>query len=130
MIPVIGFPEDSFSYTVNESQPIEFSCQAIGIPAPTISWYRNDVLFDENFNDRISIDPPAITPPEGPNDVFSVLRTLTLNSTMDNDSDTYTCVADNGNSRMPCDPDMQDFELVVNGTFSLFYCGSYLSSGE
>ena len=110
MIPEIIFPGEGFSYTVNEFQPIAFVCVATGIPAPTISWYRNGVIFNETTNNRISISPPIETQP---NDIFSVLRTLTIDPTRDSDSDTYTCVADNGNRRMS--NDTLDFELFVRG---------------
>ena len=113
VVPEIVLPGPGFSYIVNEFQPIAFVCQATGIPAPTINWYRNGILFDEASNNRVSIATPGVSPPEGPNDVFSVLRTLTFESTRDDDSDTYTCVADNGNRRMP--NDTLDFELFVNG---------------
>ena len=50
--------------------------------------------------------------------VYSVSRTLMLADTVDGDSDTYTCVADNivGN-------DSQEFEIVVQselGQFEVF----------
>ena len=112
MVPVIVAPAVDSTLSTNEGQLIEFSCRATGIPAPTISWYRNSILFN---NDRTDIDPPVITPPEDSNDVYTVRRTLILDPTMDSDSGTYTCVADNGNRRTP--NVTRDFELFVRGRF-------------
>ena len=112
MVPEIVLPGEGFLYIVNEFQPIVFVCGATGIPAPTVNWYRNDVILNEATNNRVSIAPPSITQPD---DVFSVLHTLTIDSTRDSDSDTYTCVADNGNRRMP--NDTLNIELFVRGTF-------------
>ena len=76
---------------------------------------RNGVLLDENVDPRISLsnppDPEAF-PTTGGN-IYSVSRNLIISNTRDNDSDTYTCVASNGNARTP--NVTQDFELVVQG---------------
>ena len=47
-----------------------------------------------------------------------VSRNLTLDSTMDADSGTYTCLAFNGNAVTPSVT--QDFELFVNGKLDLY----------
>ena len=70
---------------------------------------------DENSDPRVTLSnrtDPVRTPGIG-GYIYSVSRTLTLDTTVDADSGTYTCVADNGNMRMP--NDTQDFELFVNG---------------
>jgi len=76
---------------------------------------RNGVLLDENVDTRISLsnhsDPEVFSTTGG--DIYSVSRNLTISNTRDNDSDTYTCVASNGNTRTPSVT--QDFELVVQG---------------
>ena len=110
MVPQITFIQN---YTVNGFQPAIFECRATGIPAPSIDWYRNGDLLNEAFDSRISLSEPMMTEPATSNDVYEVVRTLTFNSTRDNDTDTYTCVAGNGNVRMP--NVTQDFELFVRG---------------
>ena len=76
---------------------------------------RNGVLLDENVDSRISLsnpsDPEAFPITGG--DIYSVSRNLTISNVRDNDSDTYTCVASNGNVVTP--NVTQDFELVVQG---------------
>ena len=110
MVPQITFIQN---YTVNRFQSAIFECRATGIPAPSIDWYRNGDLLNEAFDSRISLSEPMMTEPATSNDVYEVVRTLTFNSTRDNDTDTYTCVAGNGNVRMP--NVTQDFELFVRG---------------
>jgi len=76
---------------------------------------RNGVLLDENVDPRISLsnpsDPELMSTTRG--DIYSVSRNLTISNTRDNDSDTYTCVASNGNARTPSVT--QDFELIIQG---------------
>ena len=112
MVPEIIFTEN---YTVNQFDEVTFECRATGIPAPYINWYRNGVLLDEAMDSRISLSDPVVTPPVTSDDVYEVYRNLTFNSTRDDDTDTYTCVAGNGNARMP--NVTQDFELFVRGMF-------------
>ena len=116
---MILFPDDDTTFMVDEERQIDIPCNATGLPAPTISWYRNGVIIN---------DPRFIfgTPDEmlGADGVYTVMRTLTLMGAQDADSDNYTCVAENGNARMP--RVMQDFELIVNGklNFNTYYCGT------
>ena len=110
VVPEIIFTED---YIVNQFEEVTFECRATGIPAPYINWYRNDNLLNEAFDSRISLSDPVVTQPETSSDVYEVYRTLTFNSTRDADTDTYTCVASNGNARMP--NVTQNFELFVRG---------------
>ena len=76
---------------------------------------RNGVLLGENVDSRISLsnpsDPEAFPTTGG--DIYSVSRNLTISNTRDNDSDTYTCVASNGNARTPSVT--QDFDLIIQG---------------
>ena len=112
MIPNITFPlESNFTYTVNETDPVTFTCSATGIPPPEITWIRNGVPFS---NTRVTLSNPTM--PE----LYStdgVSRNLTLANTVDADSGTYTCVASNGNAVTP--NDTQDFELFVNGKLNI-----------
>ena len=71
----------------NESNPVTFSCQAIGEPLPTISWYFNDVMInssDENeYNISTSLNGTAVT------------SILTVVNAQSSDVGTYTCIAEN-----------------------------------
>ena len=115
VVPSILIPPVNFTYVVNETDPVIFMCSATGIPPPEITWMRNGVLLDENVDSRISLsnpsDPEAFPTTGG--DIYSVSRNLTISNTRDNDSDTYTCVASNGNARTPSVT--QDFELIIQG---------------
>ena len=45
MILEVVFPNNSFAgYVVNVTDPVTFECIAIGIPPPTIQWFRGDKL--------------------------------------------------------------------------------------
>ena len=105
----------NLTYVVNETDPVIFMCSATGIPPPEITWMRNGVLLDENVDPRIGLSNPSdpeVFPTTGGN-IYSVSRNLTISNTRDNDSDTYTCVASNGNARTPSVT--QDFELIIQG---------------
>ena len=106
--------DDGFTYTVNENDPVTFTCSATGIPPPEITWMRNGAPFNQS-NTRVTLsDPtmPELFSTSGGN-IYFVSRNLTLDNTMDDDSGTYTCVASNGNAVDPTD--MQNFELFVRG---------------
>ena len=115
MVPNITLPPDGLVYTVNETDPVTFTCSATGIPPPEITWMRNGVVLNESVDSRISLSNPSDpeTVPTAGGNIFSVSRTLTISNTRDNDSDTYTCVASNGNTMTPSVT--QNFELFVNG---------------
>ena len=115
VIPNITFPLDNtFTYTVNEADPVTFTCSATGIPPPEITWMRNGVPFS---NTRVTLSNPTMPElysTDGGN-IYFVSRNLTLANTMDADSGTYTCVASNGNAVTPTVT--QDFELIVQGMY-------------
>ena len=112
VVPNITFPPDGLEYTVNETDPVTFTCLATGIQPPNITWMRNGVVLDESVDSRISLsnpsDPETISTAGG--NISSVSRSLILSNTRDNDSDTYTCVASNAAANVT-----QDFDLVVQG---------------
>ena len=116
VVPNITFPvDDGFTYTVNETDPVTFTCSATGIPPPEITWMRNGVVLNESADSRISLGNPSDpeTVPTAGGNISTVSRSLTISSTRDNDSDNYTCVASNGNTVTP--NVTQNFGLFVNG---------------
>jgi len=131
VVPSILFPLLNFTYVVNETDPVTFMCSATGIPPPEITWTKNGVLLDDNLDPHISLspsDPELVSTTSG--NIYSVSRNLTISNTRDNDSDTYTCVASNGNARTP--NVTQEFELVVQGMPQLYsllpeYCCCVIS---
>ena len=92
-----------------------FECTASGIPAPTISWYRNGTELSGNSHITLSNHTASTLVQVDGGMVYNVSRTLMLADTRDADSDNYTCVALNivGN-------DSQEFELIVQSELGLF----------
>ena len=124
--PNITSPTDGFTLTVNETEVAIFACTATGIPVPTISWYRNVTELSGDSHITLSNHTaPSLVQGDG-GMVYTVSRTLMLADTRDDDSDTYTCVADNvvGN-------DSQEFEVDVQselGQFQLSVCSDFFFS--
>jgi len=112
VVPSILMPPVNFVYTVNETDPVIFTCSVTGIPPPEVTWMRNGVPFS---NSRVTLSDPTMPEfylTDGGN-IYFVSRNLTLDNTMDADSGTYTCVASNENAVTP--NVTQGFELSVNG---------------
>ena len=89
-------------YFVNETLAVTFSCNATGIPPPTIQWYRDQTLLsgtigsdfnDTDLNSRVVVDDPNVESSLG--EVSSVSRSLTVMNAMDGDTGTYRCEATN-----------------------------------
>ena len=118
VVPRIAFPPMNFTYVVDETNSVTFTCSTTGIPRPEITWIRNEMPFDQR-NTRVTLSNHSeqIVSTDG-GDIFFVNRSLTLDNTMDADSGTYTCVASNGNAVDLTG--MQNFELFVRGNFLLF----------
>ena len=96
---------------MNETEPVVFTCSATGIPPPEISWMRNGVTFNQSITRVTLSDPtvPAIYSTDR-GDIYFVSRNLTLDSTMDSNSGTYTCVASNAAASVT-----QNLQLTVQG---------------
>ena len=95
-------------YFTDEMLPVTFQCTATGIPTPSITWYRNGTVLTNLTDSRVIEGVPDVMTEDG---VFTVTQTLTLNDTVDEDSDNYTCVGSN-----PAGSSTSDFELIVRGT--------------
>ena len=124
--PIITSPTDCFTLTVNETEVALFQCTATGIPAPTISWYRNGM--ELSGDSRITLSnhtAPTLVQGDG-GMVYSVSHTLMLADIVDDDSDTYTCVADNivGNDSQEFEVDVQS-ELGQFQVFTVFYSSHF-----
>ena len=118
VIPDIVFPPRTphFVYETNQFMDTVFQCHATGIPAPTIQFFLGDTLLDEQYNERFSFPEPMIQTIDisGSGDlVFLVLQNLSISSTLDSDSNNYSCIAMNENVRQP--NNSVEFELIVRG---------------
>lgn len=98
--------ENGTILSIIEGSNIIFSCEATGMPLPTISFILS--------NDRI------ISAPEDQPAVGRVLGTLNLTSVRGNDSGIYICLADNGAGRIA----FTTFELIVQGKSLVHACST------
>ena len=132
----VVFPNDSFAgYFVNVTDPVTFECIAIGIPPPTIQWFRGDKLLttaessggsrgsgssggsgeilvsaDELISRLMLSEPSQMLMPTLMGNIYQVERSLTF-TTIANDTDTYSCMASNKVKQTAA----QIFTLLVQG---------------
>ena len=100
------------NYTVNMTDTVTFQCVATGIPAPSITWFRNGTELS-NTDPRVTLNNPSdpVTVLDGAGDnILQVTRTLSLSMSEDVDSGSYECRA--SNDATPGE-DRESFELVV-----------------
>ena len=97
--PSIGL--EVMDETHNEGENVSFTCQATGIPVPTISWYFNNTLLAHGTEYTIS---------EMSVNTTTISSTLTILSVESSDVGTYTCNATNVVST-----DTSSGVLTVNG---------------
>ena len=95
------------------------NCTATGIPAPNITWRDpSGAEVTSIGNNRILVldhmEPQMFTN-DGVNFVYSIIRLLQINDTVNSDSGVYTCVADNG------------VVEVANNTVTVFVRGEYIT---
>ena len=97
------------SYTVNMGDVVTFQCVATGIPAPSITWFRNGT---ELSNSRVTVgDPSENTTTDGDGEmILQTSLSLTLSVTEDGDSGSYECRA--SNAATPGE-DSESFEVIV-----------------
>ena len=116
MEPTYVFPPENFTYTVNETDSVTFVCIVFGIPAPSISFYRNGEIIDQSMDMRITLTDNSESQDflTSGGTVFLVSHNLTLDNTVDTDSGYYTCAASNIAMNMT-----QNFELIVQGELQL-----------
>lgn len=71
----------------NETNSITFSCQAIGDPVPTISWYFNNVMINESDASKYHVSRSISG--------IEIASSLTVMNTQSFDAGIYTCEAKN-----------------------------------
>ena len=117
MISVYPAPSQ-MNYTVNMTETAIFECVATGIPAPSITWFRNGTELCNRTDPRVTLyDPlPPVTVLDNKGEmVLQVTRTLSLSMSEDGDSGSYECRA--SNDATPGE-DRESFELVVQSKSS------------
>ena len=107
------YPDPSqMNYTVNMGDVVTFQCVATGIPAPSITWFRNGT---ELSNSRVTLsDLSEATNVADVDDtremILQTSRTLNLSMTEDNESGSYECRASNDGTP---GEDSESLELIV-----------------
>ena len=75
--------------TINESQSVNFLCQAVGEPVPDISWYFNDVMINVSDNSsKYMIVSRSLN-------ITTTENTLTVYNVTSSDVGIYSCIATN-----------------------------------
>ena len=111
--------------TVNQSDSASFYCNATGIPAPVIRWFRGTeeliTAGSEDISGNLATQIDIMDLGENiyltrGGNVFSVESNLTISSTVSNDSGEYHCNASNivGTSMIQAD-DEKSTTLFVQG---------------
>ena len=78
----------SVSYVLNETDQLILHCTATGIPAPDITWTKEQQSFPSNTIPSINADPVKDS-----NGVYTVESILSLSSVVYADRGTYVCSA-------------------------------------
>ena len=118
-------PPEGLVLTVDQFQPVIFTCAAAGTPLPEISWLRqiNGQDFTLEAGNSITIDDPVVTAEYLlSNDrgvVIGLNRSLTLMRVLDEDSGRYFCIANSTTGEAK-----RGFDLVVQGESAIvLLCG-------
>ena len=104
------YPDPSqMNYTVNMGDVVTFQCVATGIPAPSITWFRNGT---ELSNSRVTLgDLSESSAMDGDGEmILQISRTFNLSMTEDGESGSYECRASNGATP---GEDSESFEVIV-----------------
>ena len=119
-VPEIVAPPEGLILTVDQFQPVTFTCAAAGTPLPEISWIRqiNGADFTLGAGDSITIDDPTVTDEfllsDGRGVVMGVNRSLTLMMALDVDSGRYFSIANSTTGEV-----RRGFDLVVQGELAI-----------
>ena len=112
------YPDPSqMNYTVNMGDTVTFECVATGIPAPSITWFRNGT---ELTDPRVIPGDLSEATSVADNLIFQTSRMLALIMTEDDDSSSYECRASNNATN---GSDAELFELIIQSKYiSLHGC--------
>ena len=119
-VPEIVAPPEGLVLTVDQFQPVTFTCAAAGTPLPEISWIRqiNGQDFTLVAGDSITIEDPVVTAEfilsNDRGVVMGVNRSLTLMRVLDEDSGHYFCIANSTTGEV-----RRGLDLVVQGELAI-----------
>ena len=104
---------------VNLGDRVILQCVSTGIPAPSITWFKDEIEQNSSIDRLRLISESSWAIPvlnEGEEQVLQVNRNITLNNSRDEDSATYECRANNDASP---GENMISFNLSVQSEFSI-----------
>ena len=103
----------------NETNDIQFVCQAIGVPVPYIRWYFNGVMV--NMSDSSKYNSSSIYLNES-----IIESTLIIMNAESSDIGTYTCEAANiiGNSQTSGILTVNGMDTINHAYYLLYVCTS------
>ena len=108
--PEILFPPENFTITEDQFEMVTFTCSAIGIPPPVITWRR----LGGDFSNSVILADAVMAGDYALPDNFSVVprveRSLMFTEVLDGDSGEYACIANNTAGEA-----QRNFDLVVQG---------------
>ena len=108
------YPDPSqTNYTVNMGDVVTFQCVATGIPAPSISWFRNGIELSSAADSRVTLGDLSEATSVADNAgemIHETSRMLALSMTEDDDSGSYECRVSNNATN---GEDTESFELIV-----------------
>ena len=108
------YPDPSqMNYTVNMGDAVTFECVATGIPAPSITWFRNGT---ELSNSHVTLnDPSESSAMDGDGEmILQTSCTLNLSMAEDGDSGSYECRASNDATPREI---TESFEMIVQSKY-------------
>ncbi len=109
------FPE-SDTTTVFQSDDVYLECDAIGIPQPVFTWFRDGVpVTDEDPTAHVYSGTDSVFGLGGAV-FFLTSSSLTLHGTSEEDSANYSCVVSNRLGESAA----HQFELIVQGSIPFF----------
>ena len=99
---------EQLELVVNQTQTATFSCQAFGIPLPSITWIKVSHSAS-NWGQFVTTDIKM-------NNSSTLISSITFLNTMRMDQSEYICVGSNGITNAIGSPDNATFTLFVQGT--------------
>ena len=110
------YPDPSqMNYIVNMGDVVTYQCVATGIPAPSITWFRNGTELSNSRVTLSDLSEAALVEDNTGEMILQTSRTLNLSMTEDGDSGSYECRASND---AMSGEDSEPFDLIVQSKYT------------
>lgn len=97
--------------TINQTDPVSFSCQAYGIPSPLLRWVSS-----KNLLQTIQEEPGVLTISFSSNLTVTISTLEIMEAYRSVHEANYSCIAENGVTNFISTPEFASIELIVQGT--------------